>query len=133
MYSSFEKALLWKVIRYSYHFFYFLFCLRRYHFYNFLEFHSTLSEKDFLPNFFLFNGFTPPTFSQPTPVMSKICKNWQMFCQFFLKCLLIFFFKDLLTNSCKVFFNGSNYRFYGLLFRTYFKNSYFETSISNYL
>ena len=57
----------------------------------------------------------------------------------------IFFFKNLLKNSCKkilyvsavnfyltYIFKRSNYRFFGLLFKTYFKNSYFDTSISNY-
>ena len=54
-----------------------------------------------------------------------------------LKCFLkLFFFKNLLTKSCKsnfyvsvvnysctYIFKGSNYRFAGLLFKTYFKNS----------
>ena len=55
-------------------------------------------------------------------------------------------FNDLLTNFCKSIFyvsavncyctnifKGSNYRFSGLLSRIYFKNSYFDASISNYL
>ena len=54
--------------------------------------------------------------------------------------------KDLLTKFCKsifyvsavncyftYIFKGSNYRFSGLLFRIYFKNSYFDASISNYM
>ena len=54
-------------------------------------------------------------------------------------------FKDLLTKFCKsifyvsavncyciYIFKGPNYRFSGLLFRTCFKNSYFDTRISNY-
>ena len=57
-----------------------------------------------------------------------------------------FSFKNLLTKSCESIFyvsavnynchcilKGFNYRFSGLVFRTYFKNSYFNTGISNYL
>ena len=65
-----------------------------------------------------------------------------------LKCLLkyFFFFKSLLTISCKsifyvsavnyyctYIFKGSNYRFFSLLFKTYFKNSCFDPGFSNYL
>ena len=57
-----EKGLLWKVMRYSYQFFYFLFYISsyisRYHLYNFREFHSTLSEKNLRPKFSFLNGFT---------------------------------------------------------------------------
>ena len=49
--SSFEKVFLWKVIRYSCQFFYLLF-------YNFLELHLTLWEKDFCLKFSFFNRFT---------------------------------------------------------------------------
>ena len=69
----------------------------------------------------------------------------KVFCQFFLKGLLIYK-KYLLTKSCKnifsvsamncyctYIFKGSNFRFSGVFFRTCFKNSYFGTSISNYL
>ena len=64
--TGFEKILLWKVTRYSYQFFYFLFYISfyisRYYFYNFLEFHSTLSERTFCPKFSFFDEFTtlPP-------------------------------------------------------------------------
>ena len=49
-----------------------------------------------------------------------------LFCRFSLKCLLkYFFFKNLLTESCESIFQGSNYRFSGFLFRTYFKKAIF--------
>ena len=108
--TSFEKVLLWKVIRYSYQFFIF-FYFSRYHFYNFLEFHSALPEKDFPPKFSLFNGFTP--FPQPHPLIGPL------FSRLSWKCLMKYFFcKNLLTKSCKVFFKGCNDRFFGLLFKT---------------
>ena len=61
--TSFEEVLLWKVIRYSYQLFYFLFyisfCINRLYFHNFLEFHSTLSQKKKIcPKFSFFNWFT---------------------------------------------------------------------------
>ena len=88
-------------------FFYF----SRYHFYNFLEFHSALPEKDFPPKFSLFNGFTP--FPQPHPLIGPL------FSRLSWKCLMKYFFcKNLLTKSCKVFFKGCNDRFFGLLFKT---------------
>ena len=112
-------------------------------FYNFLELHSTLSEKDFCCKFSFFNEFT----QTPHPINSQnLLSVTKVFCQFFLKCFLKYFFKYLLTKSCKrifhvsavncyctYIFKGSSYRFSGVLFRTYFKNSYFYTSVSNYL
>ena len=68
-------------------------------FYNFLELHSTLSEKDFCRKFSFFNGFT----QTPHPLNSQnLVSMTKVFCQFSLKCLLkICFFKYFLTKSCK--------------------------------
>ena len=112
------------------------------YFYIFLGLHSTLSERDFCRKFSVFNGFTQtsqPLSSQNLQSVTKV------FYLFFLKCLLNFIFKYLLIKSsksifyvssancyCTYIFKGSNYRFSGVLFRTYFKNSYFNTNISNY-
>ena len=106
--TSFEKVILWKVISYSYQFFYFLFYISfyisRYHFSNFLEFHSTLPEKNFRPKFSFLNGFTPS--HQLHPLNGQNLLNvTKFFCWFSLKCLLKYFFpKNLLTKSCKAFF-----------------------------
>ena len=106
--------------------------------YIFLGLHSTLSEKDFCRKFSVFNGFTQtsqPLSSQNLQSVTKV------FYLFFLKCLLIFFLNICWQNSakassvncyCTYIFKDSNYRFSGVLFRTYFKNSYFNTNISNY-
>ena len=135
--TSFEKVLLWNIIRYRYQLSYFLcyisFYINRYHFHNFLEFHSTLSEKKFCPKFSFLNRFTPSPHPHPLNAHNMVNET-KNFCQFSLKCLLKYFFsKNLLTKSCKAFFKGFNYRFFGLLFKTLFNNSYFDTSISNYL
>ena len=45
--------------------FYISFDISRYHFYNFLELHSTLYEKYFVPNVCFFNGFIPPYSTPP--------------------------------------------------------------------
>ena len=37
------------------------------------------------------------------------------------------------TATVHKLFEGSSVRFFGLLLKTYFKNSYFETSINDYL
>ena len=120
--ASYEKVLLWKAIRYSYQFFYFLFYISfyisRYHFYNFLEFNLTLSEKNSRPKLSFFNGFTLSP--QPQPLIGQNLLNaTKVFCRFSLKCLTKYFFpKNLLTKSCKAVFKGSNYRFFGLNFKT---------------
>ena len=71
----------------------------------------------------------------------------KVFGEFPLRCPVKHFsLKNLLTKSCKsifyvsavncschFIFKGFNYRFSGFLFRTYFKNSCFDTNISNYL
>ena len=117
--TSFEKVLLFKVIRCSYQLFYFLFYIsfyiNRYHFYNFLEFHSTLFEKKFRPKLFFVNGFT--VFHQPHPLIAQNLLNvTKHFCRFSRKCLMKYFLsKNLLTKSCNAFFKSSNCRFFSLL------------------
>ena len=69
-------------------------------FYNFLELYSTLSEKDFCRKFSFFNRFTPT--SQPLNRQNLLSMT-KDFCQFSLKCLLIFFliFSDkILQKLC---------------------------------
>ena len=56
----------------------------------------------------------------------------------FLKKLLITSWKSIFYVStvkiyCTYISEGFNYRFFGYLFKRYFKNGYFATSISNYL
>ena len=89
--------------------------------------------KDFRPKFSFFNRFTP--LLKPHALNGQNLLNMRkVFCQFSLKCFLkYFFFKNFMTKSCKAFFKDSNNRFSGLLFRTYFKKSYFDRSISNHL
>ena len=112
-------------------------------FYNFLELHSKLSENDFCHKLYFFNGFT----QIPHPLNSQtLLSVTNVFCEFSLKCLPKYFYKYLLTKSCKsifyvsvvnyyftYIFKGSDYRLSGVLFITYFKNSYLNRSISNYL
>ena len=113
--------------------FYISFYISRYHFYKFLECHSTLSGKDFCSKFSFFNRFTPSLQHQPLNGQNLLDVT-KVFCQFSLKCLLKYFFSRIFwQNFVKHFWKGSNYRLSGLLFRTYFKNSYFDTRISNYL
>ena len=89
--------------------------------------------KDFRPKFSFFNRFTP--LLKPHALNGQNLLNMRkVFCEFSLKCFLkYFFFKNFMTKSCKAFFKDSNNRFSGLLFRTYFKKSYFDRSINNYL
>ena len=106
--TGFEKVLLWKVIRYSYQFFYFLFYISfyisRYHFHNFLEFHSKLSEKKFRPKFSFFNGFNPSLQLYPLTGQNQlnVKKGFLSFSHIIF--WNIFFSKSLLTKSCKAFF-----------------------------
>ena len=91
--TSFEKVLLWKVIRYSYQLFYFLFYIisEDIIFTTFLEFHSTLSEKNFRTKFSFFDGFTP--FPQPHHLNGQNLLNvTKVFCRFSLRCLLKYSF-----------------------------------------
>ena len=53
-------------------------------FYNFLEHHSTLSEKDFCCKFSFFNEFTQTTHPHKIQNLLRVTK---VFCQFSLKCL----------------------------------------------
>ena len=103
-------------------------------FYNFLELfqHSTFSFLTDSLKHHPFNG-------------QNLLSVTKVFCQFSLQYLLkYFFFKHLLTKIGKsifcestvncyytYIFKGSNYTLFGLLFRTYFKNNYFDTC--NYL
>ena len=79
-YFNFEKVLLWKVIRYSYQFFYFLFYISfdisRYHFLKlFRTWFNIIWRKIFIANLpFLTNS---PNSTPPTPLMAKICYVWQ--------------------------------------------------------
>ena len=112
---------------------------------NFLDLYATLSGKYFGRKFSFFNGF--PTLPPHHHLYGQICVT-KAFCQFSLKCLLkyIYFFKYLFRKSCKsifyvsamncyftYIFKVSNNKFSGVLFRTCFKNSYIDTSISNFL
>ena len=110
---------------------------------NIFEIHSTYLKKIFVA-VFCFNGFTQLPNTHPLNGQNLLSVA-KIFGEFSLRCSLKhFFFKNLLTKSCKSIFYVSvvkcnchwlfkvfNYRFSGLLFRTYFKNSYFNTSISN--
>ena len=61
--------------------------ISRYHFHNFLEFHSTLSQKKFCPKFSFFTGFTPSP--QPQPLNGQnLLYVTKAFCWFSLKCFL---------------------------------------------
>ena len=76
LYFNFEKVLLWKVIRCSYQFFYFLFYISfdisRYHFLKlFRTWFNIIWKKIFVANLpFLMNS---PNSTPPTPLMAKIC------------------------------------------------------------
>ena len=97
-------------------------------FHNFLEIHSTLSENDFRPKFFFFNGFTQ--LHTPDPLNSQnLLGVTKVFFQSSLRCPLKYFFsnvdkilqKHLLCIISELplpcIFEGSNYRVSGLLFR----------------
>ena len=122
--SSFEKLLLWKVIRYNWQLFFVShqFFYRQISFFNnFLELHSTLSEKGFHPKFsFLTNLPKPSRFYWP-----KSVNCGKSFWSAFPEMLSEIFFSEGIS--------GSNCRFSDLLFGTNFKNSYFDKNIRNYL
>ena len=84
---------------------------------SFQNFYNYLKKK-FCPKFSFLNRFT--LFPQPHPLNAQNLLNVRKdFCRFSLKCLLKYFFsKNLLTKSCKAFFKGFSYRFFGLLFKT---------------
>ena len=135
MYFNFEKVLLYKVyIRYSYQFFYFLLTWVMISvniiFHSVLELRSTLSEKDFRRKSPFFNWFTQLHTPWP-PKWPKSARFDKRFLSIFSKMPSeTFFFKILLTKSCKSIFHvsavnchchcifkGSSYRFSGPLFR----------------
>ena len=109
---------------------------------NFFRTSFNVILKLFLSKVLLFNGFTQTSHPMNSHNLLSVTN---FFCQFSLKCILILF-RYLLTKSYKSIFyvsavncyctyvsKGSNYRFSGVLFKTCFKNSYFNTIISNYL
>ena len=71
--------------------FYISFYISRYHFHNFLEFHSMSSEKNFRPKFSFFNKFTLSSELHPFNAQNllNVTKN---FCRFPLECPLKYFF-----------------------------------------
>ena len=128
--SSFEKVLLWEITRDSYQFFYFLlrmsFCISRTSFNIIWKRFLTDSPKPPTPFAKRDKSFLPIFLQMPSEVcliftylLTKPCKS--IFCVSAVNCY------------CTNVFKGSNYRFSGVLSRTHFKNSYFNTSISNYL
>ena len=70
-------------------------------FYNFLELHSTLFVNYFCQNIYFFNGFTQTTYPLNSQNLLSVTK---VFCQFSLKCLLIFFSNICCQNPAKTFF-----------------------------
>ena len=112
----------------------------RYHFLQFFRTSLNIIWKIFSSQIFLFH----PTY----PSWSKPAKCNISFSSIFPKIPFetFFFFKNLSTKSCKsiffvssvncscpCIFRASNNRLSGLFFWRYFKNSYFDKSISNYL
>ena len=84
---------------------------------------KTPSPSDFHPNFFFFDVFIPSP--SPTSIMAKICKTWQVFCQFSLKCLLKhFFFQKFIGKIWQILWSS---------FQNIFQEQFFDTSISNNL
>ena len=105
LYFNFEMGLLWKVIRYSYQFIYFLFYfsfnISRYQFARIFGLHSTLSEKDFCHKFSFLNRFTHLHTLYPLNDQNLLSET-KNFCQFSLRCpLKQFFFKIFWQNSEK--------------------------------
>ena len=111
--------------------------------YNFLELHPTLSEKDFCSKFYFFNRFTQTSHLLNSQNLLSVTKVFRKFSpKSLLNCFLkylwakswkIVFYVSVVNCYCACIFKGSNYRFSGVPCRKYFKNSYFSTSISNYL
>ena len=83
--SSFEKVLLWKVIRCSYQFFYFLFyisfCINRYHFLKLFRTSLNIIWKILLSQIFLFYQIH----TNPSPLMAKIYYSFVPKCHVGLK------------------------------------------------
>ena len=97
LYFNFEKGLLWKVIRYSYQFIYFLFYINcnisRYQFLRLFRLHATLSEKYFRRKFFFLNRFTQFHTFDPLNGQTLLSVT-KIFCQFSLRCSLKHFFSS---------------------------------------
>ena len=64
-------------------------------FYNFLELHSTLSEKDFRHKFSFFNRFTQTSYPLNGQNLLSVIK---VFCQFSLECLLKYLFQKFIEK-----------------------------------
>ena len=99
--SSFLKVLQWKVIRYIQLPVLLFLVLHQFlyqqisFFYNFLELHSTLSEKDFRHKFSFFNRFTQTSY----PLNGQnLLSGIKVFCQFSLECLLKCLFQKFIEK-----------------------------------
>ena len=106
--SSFLKVLQWKVIRHIqlpvllFLVLHQLLYQQISFFYNFLELHSTLSEKDFRHKFSFFNRFTKTSYPLNGQNLLSVIK---VFCQFSLECLLKYLFQKFIKkNPAKVSF-----------------------------
>ena len=99
--SSFLKVLQWKVIRYIQLPVLLFLVLHQFlyqqisFFYNFLELHSTLSEKDFRHKFSFFNRFTQTSYPLNGQNLLSVIK---VFCQFSLECLLKYLFQKFIEK-----------------------------------
>ena len=107
-------------------------------FYNFLKLRSALFEKDFRHKFSFCNRFTQTSHPLNGQNMLSVTK---VFCQFSLKCLLKLYWKNPAKASfiyqqwtviVHIFLKVSTTDSL-VFFLEHFKNSYFDTSISNYL
>ena len=108
LYFNFEKGLLWKVIRYSYQFIYFLFYISfnisRYQFSRLFRLHSTLSKKDFRRKYSFLNRLTQLHTFDPLNDQNLLSVT-NFFLSIFSKMPSeTFFFKNLLTKFCKSIF-----------------------------
>ena len=99
--SSFLKVPQWKVIRYIQLPVLLFLVLHQFlyqqisFFYNFLELHSTLSEKDFRHKFSFFNRFTQTSYPLNGQNLLSVIK---VFCQFSLECLLKYLFQKFIEK-----------------------------------
>ena len=112
------------------------------YFYNFLELHSTLSEKYIRHQFSFFNIFTQ-TFYPPNG--QNLLGVIKVFCQFYLECLLKYLFQKFIEKILQKYLMHQQWTAivhillkvqttdYLVFFLEHFKNNYFDTSISNYL
>ena len=104
---------------------------------NFLELYATLSGKYFGRTFSFFNGFPtlPPhhhLYGQNLLDKSFLSIFPKMYILFRKSCKSIFYVSAMNCYFTYIF-KVCNNKFSGVLFRIYFKNSYIDTSISNFL